>query len=196
MEKLTIDFYGEKTIIPLPKDFSSLSKEISNIIQLNLPEVFSLDISYTKNKINKFIKSENDYKLFINSKVSIINLEIVELNKSLQNNLLNSGINEDKTKLEYLRKKRDEIKLKIEKKQEDVKNIINEYKPKIESLNERKTYYINKLQKDMKDQNKKEKELVSKMTKLSKEINAPLIFKIPTNGSLPFKENTPKEKEY
>ena len=78
MKKLTLDFYGEKIPIPFPNDFPSLSKEIDQNLNLNISDVFRLDISYTKNKIKKSIKSEDDYKLFILSKVSIINLEIVE----------------------------------------------------------------------------------------------------------------------
>ena len=107
MKKLTFDFYGEKISIPFPKDFISLSKEIKENFQLNLSEVFALDISYTKNKVKKSIKSENDYKIFFCSKASLINLEIVEINNLFQNNLLNKKISkEDKDKLEALKKKK------------------------------------------------------------------------------------------
>ena len=108
MKKLTLDFYGEKISIPFPQDFASLSKEIDQNFQINLSEVFSLDISYTKNKVKKSIKSENDYKLFINSKASLINIELVESRELFQNNSLNFKKNskEDKDKLEALNKKK------------------------------------------------------------------------------------------
>ena len=108
MKKLTLDFYGEKISIPFPQDFASLSKEIDQNFQINLSEVFSLDISYTKNKVKKSIKSENDYKLFINSKATLINIELVESNELFQNNSLNFKKNskEDKDKLEALKKKK------------------------------------------------------------------------------------------
>ena len=89
MKKLTLDFYGEKIPIPFPNDFPSLSKEIDQNLNLNISDVFRLDISYTKNKIKKSIKSEDDYKLFILSKSSIINLEIVESKELFQNNSMN-----------------------------------------------------------------------------------------------------------
>jgi len=78
MKKLTLDFYGEKISVPFPKDFASLMKEIEENFHLNLSEVFALDISHTKNKVKKSIKTEDDYKIFICSKANLINLEIVE----------------------------------------------------------------------------------------------------------------------
>ena len=198
MKKLTLDFYGEKISIPFPKDFPSLSKEIDQNFQLNLSEVFSLDISYTKNKVKKSIKSENDYKLFINSKASLINLELVESNELFQNNSLNFKKNskEDKDKLEALTKKRAEIKTKIEQKEKEAQIKKGEYQLQVESLNKQKAQYVNKLQKDMKDQSKKEKDLVQKITQLSKELNVPLTFKLPEKGPMPVKGNSQKEKEY
>ena len=198
MNKLTLDFYGEKISIPFPKDFPSLSKEIDQNFQLNLTEVFSLDISYTKNKVKKSIKSENDYKLFINSKASLINIELVESNELFQNNSLNFKKNskEDKDKLEALTKKKAEIKTKIEQKEKEAQIKKGEYQLQVESLNKQKAQYVNKLQKDMKDQSKKEKDLVQKITQLSKELNVPLTFKLPEKGPMPVKGNSQKEKEY
>ena len=198
MKKLTLDFYGEKIPIPFPNDFPSLSKEIDQNLNLNISDVFRLDISYTKNKIKKSIKSEDDYKLFILSKSSIINLEIVESKELFQNNSMNliQVSKEEKNKLETLKKKRKGIKLEIEKKEREAKKIIDEYKPKLESLNHQKEQYLNKIQNNMKDQSKTEKELVIKIIELSKEINAPLMFKLPQKGTSPIKGETKKEKEY
>ena len=108
MKKLTLDFYGEKITIPFPNDFSSLSKEIDQNLNLNISDFFSLEISYTKNKIKKSIKSEDDYKLFICSKASVINLEIVESKELFKNNSMNliQVSKEGKKKLEILRKQR------------------------------------------------------------------------------------------
>ena len=194
MKKLTLDFYGEKIFVPFPKDFASLMKEIEENFHLNLSEVFALDISHTKNKVKKSIKTEDDYKIFICSKANLINLEIVELNDLFQNNLLNKKTSKDK--LEPLKKKRTEIKMKIEEKEKKHQKEIEEYKLNIESLNLQKAQYIKKLQKFMKDQNEKEKDLVSRITQLSKEIKAKLIFKLPEKGPSPVKGNSKKEKEY
>ncbi len=194
MKKLTLDFYGEKIFVPFPKDFASLMKEIEENFHLNLSEVFALDISHTKNKVKKSIKTEDDYKIFICSKANLINFEIVELNDLFQNNLLNKKTSKDK--LEPLKKKRTEIKMKIAEKEKKHHREIEEYKLKIESLNHQKAQYIKKLQKFMKDQNEKEKDLVSRITQLSKEIKAKLIFKLPEKGPSPVKGNSKKEKEY
>ena len=194
MKKVTLDFYGEKINIPYPQDFASLTKEIDQNFQLNLSDVFTLDISYTKNKVKKSIKSEDDYKIFICSKASMINLEIVESDELTKNICKKSK--DEKGQLEKLKKKRDEINLKLDKKEKETKKKTEEYKHQIESLTKQKNQYMAKLQKDMKNQTKKEKELVASITKLSQELNVPLVFKIPSKGPLPVKGNSQKEKEY
>ena len=194
MKKLTLDFYGEKISIPYPKDFSSLSDEINQNFQLNLSEVFTLDISYTKNKVKKSIKSENDYKLFINSKAPLINIEIVESADLIKN--IGKNSKDDKDKLESLKKKREQINIKIEKKEKETEIKKEEYKNQIESLTQQKTQYLVKLQNDMKNQNKNEKDLVIRITQLAQEIKAKLVFKLPEKGPLPVKGNSKKEKEY
>ena len=197
MKKLTLDFYGEKISIPFPQDFASLSKEIDQNFQINLSEVFSLDISYTKNKVKKSIKSENDYKLFINSKATLINIELVESNELFQNNSLNFKKNskEDKDKLEALKKKKAALKTKIEQKEKETQIKKEEYQLQVDSLNNQKTQYLNKLQKDMKDQSKKEKDFVTKITQLSKELNVPLTFKVPEKGPKEYLELIKKYNE-
>ena len=198
MKNLTLDYYGDKISIPFPKDFPSLTKEIEQNFQLNLSDVFTLDISYTKNKVKKSIKSENDYKIFICSKASLINLEIVESDELFSNNSLTIGKNtkEDKARLEALNKKKSQMKIKIEEKEKELQKKIEEYKTKIESLNNQKTQHLSKLQNDMKIQRLKEKSFVSRITQLSKELNAPLVFKLPEKGPLPAEGNNQKEKEY
>ena len=197
MKKLTLDFYGEKISIPFPQDFASLSKEIDQNFQINLSEVFSLDISYTKNKDKKSIKSENDYKIFINSKATLINIELVESNELFQNNSLNFKKNskEDKDKLEALKKKKAALKTKIEQKEKETQIKKEEYQLQVDSLNKQKTQYLNKLQKDMKDQGKKEKDFVTKITQLSKELNVPLTFKVPEKGPKEYLELIKKYNE-
>ena len=194
MKKLALDFYGEKISIPYPKDFSSLSNEINQNFQLNLSEVFTLDISYTKNKIKKSIKSENDFKLFINSKASLINIEIVESADLIEN--IGKNSKGDKDKLELLKKKREQINKNIEKKEKETKIKTEEYKNQIESLSQQKAQYLIKLQNDMKNQNKNEKDLIIRITQLAQEIKAKLVFKLPEKGPLPVKGNSKKEKEY
>ena len=184
--------------IPYPKDFSSLSNEISQNFQLNLSDVFSLQISFTKNKVKKIIQSEDDFKIFLISKASLINIEIIRSYELFQNNLLNFDkiSKEDKAKLETLKEKIVEIRINIKDKEEKLKQKFNELKLQVESLDKQKTQCLTKLQNSMTGQKNKEKELVSKITKLAKEINAKLCFKLSENGPLPVKGNSKKEKEY
>ena len=121
----------------------------------------------------------------------------MELNDLFQNNLLNKNISKEKRdKLEILKKKREEIKMKIEKKEKENQIKIEEYKLKVESLNQKKAQCISELQKNMRGRKKKEKDLVSRITQLSKEIKAKLVFKLPEKGPLPVKGNNQKEKDY
>ena len=76
MKNLTLNFYSEKQIIPLEKDFSSLKKSISEHYSLTLSDVDEIEICYTKNDNKKIINSEIDYKIFLHSRIFELNLEV------------------------------------------------------------------------------------------------------------------------
>ena len=195
MKKLSLDFYGDKITVPFPKDFQDLTDKIHQNYQLNLSDILAIDISYIKNKVKRTIKSENDFKIFIISKVPSLSLEIVESPELNEKKMLKIS-KEDKIRLETLKKKKTEIRFKIEEKEKESQKRFNEIKYQLVLLDQQKTQLLNKLQLSMKDQNKEEKELVSKIMKLSKELKTAPVFKIPEKGPLPVKGNTPKEKEY
>ena len=195
MKKLSLDFYGDKITVPFPKDFQDLTDKIHQNYQLNLSDILAIDISYIKNKVKRTIKSENDFKIFIISKVPSLSLEIVESPELNEKKMLKIS-KEDKIRLETLKKKKTEIRSKIEEKEKESQKRFNEIKYQLVLLDQQKTQLLNKLQLSMKDQNKEEKELVSKIMKLSKELRTSPVFKLPEKGPLPVKGNTPKEKEY
>ena len=195
MKKLTLDFYGDKKTISYPKDFDSLTSEIQQNYQLNLSDIFSIDITYIKNKIKKSIKSENDFKIFLISKVPSVSLEIIESPELNEKKMLKIS-KEDKNRLETLKKKKTEIKLKLDEKEKENEKRFNEIKYKIVLLNQQKSQLLTKLQASMKDQNKEERELVSKIVNIAKELKVSPVFKLPEKGPLPVKGNTAKEKEY
>ena len=195
MKKLTLDFYGDKKTVPFPKDFEALTSEIQKNFQLNLSDIFAIDISYVKNKVKKSIKSENDFKIFLVSRSPSVSLEIIESPEFNEKKMLKIS-KEDKIRLETLKKKKTEIKLKIEEKEKESEKRYNEVKYQVALLNQQKSQIIAKLQNSMKDQNKEEKELVPKIMKLAKELNISPVFKLPEKGPLPVKGNTAKEKEY
>ena len=75
MKSLTLNFYSEKQIIPAKKDLSSLKKSISLQYNLSLSDVDEIEISYIVNNIKKTIKTEIDYKTFLHSRITELNLE-------------------------------------------------------------------------------------------------------------------------
>ena len=81
MKSLTLNFYSEKQIIPAKKDLSSLKKSISMQYNLSLSDVDEIEISYIVNNIKKTIKTEIDYKTFLHSRITELNLEIKESSK-------------------------------------------------------------------------------------------------------------------
>ena len=180
MKKLSLNFYGEKLSIKFPKDFISLKKEISEKYQISLSDIFEMDISYIKDNVKEIIKTEDDFKIFLQSGISNISLDINESSKLYQSGLLTlqKKFKDNLSTLERLKMKKKENKQKQEKELEERKKKINDLKDQIEKLEKKKQEYAKSLKEIDKTQRDQEKELISKITKLSKEIGAPLVFKI------------------
>ena len=180
MKNLSLNFYGEKLSIKFPKDFISLKKEISEKYQISLSDIFEMDISYIKDYVKKIIKTEDDFKIFLQSGIPNISLDINESSKLFQSGLLNlqKKAKDDLNNLERLKLKKKESKQKQEKEFEERKKKINDLKDQIKKLEKKKQEYVKSLKEVDKTQRDQEKELISKITKLSKKTGAPLVFKI------------------
>ena len=198
MKKLSLNFYGEQATIQCPKDFVSLKKEIAQKYQLSLSDILEIDISYKKNETKKIIKSEIDFKSFLHSKVSILNLDINESSQLFQKSLLDlqNKSKDELAQLEMLKKKKEENKLRQEKESQECKKKIDDLNNEIKVLNQRKLDYVKSIKKMMRGPRNREKELMVKITKLGNEIGAPLVFKVPEKGPLPVKGETEKEKKF
>ena len=198
MKKLSLNFYGEQVLIQCPKDFVSLKKEIAQKYQLSLSDILEIDISYKKNETKKLIKSEIDFKSFLHSRVSILNLDINESSQLFQKSLLDlqNKSKDEFAQLEILKKKKEENKVKQEKESQECKKKIDDLNNEIKVLNQRKLDYVKSIKKMMRGPRNREKELTVKITKLGNEIGAPLVFKVPEKGPLPVKGETEKEKKF
>ena len=196
MKNLSLNFYGEKLSIKSPKDFVSLKKEISEKYQLSLSDIFEMDISYIKDKTKEIIKTEDDFKIFLQSGISNISLEIIESSKLFQNGLLTlqKKAKDSLNTLERLKMKKKENQQKQEKELEERKKKIKDLKDQIKKLEKKKLESIQSLKEIDKTQKDQEKELISKITKLSKETEAPLVFKIPEDIPNQIKGETENEK--
>ena len=198
MKNLTLNFYSEKQIIPLEKDFSSLKKSISEHYSLTLSDVDEIEISYTKNDNKKIINSEIDYKIFLHSRIFELNLEVKESSQLYKNSLedLRKKKKDDLVKLELLKEQKEENKKKQEKQKEETKNKINELNNQIKIINQQKLDYVKSIKKMMRGPRNKEKELTTKITKLGIEIKAPLVYSLTDGNELPVKGETEKENKY
>ena len=195
MQKLNLNFYGEELLIQYPKNFTSLKKEIAEVYQLSLSDISELDITYLKNEGKNIIKSENDYKIFLNSKIFKITLEINEHSKLYKKNLvdLQNKAKDDLLILELLKKEKEENRKRQDKenaqKKKKIDNLINE----IKGLNQKKLEYVKEIKKIGKEEKNKEKEFILKIMKLEKELGIPYVFKITEKLKLKIKGKTEKE---
>ena len=198
MKNLTLNFYSEKQQIPLAKELSSLKKAISENYNLSLSDVDEIEITYNKNDIKKIIKTEIDYKAFLHSRITEINLEINESSKLYKNSLedLRQKKKADLIKLDLLKKQKEENKLKQEKESKESKKKIDELNNQIKIINQQKLDYVKSIKKMMRGPRNKEKELSTKIIKLGKEIEAPLVLNLTEGNELPVKGETEKEKKY
>ena len=198
MKNLTLNFYSEKQQIPLAKELSSLKKAISENYNLSLSDVDEIEITYNKNDIKKIIKTEIDYKAFLHSRITEINLEINESSKLYKNSLedLRQKKKADLIKLDLLKKQKEENKLKQEKESRESKKKIDELNNQIKIINQQKLDYVKSIKKMMRGPRNKEKELSTKIIKLGKEIEAPLVLNLTEGNELPVKGETEKEKKY
>ena len=120
MKNLSLNFYGEKLSIKFPKDFVSLKKEISEKYKLSLSDIFEMDISYIKDKTKEIIKTEEDFKIFLQLGIPNISLEINESSKLFQSGLstLQKKAKDDLNTLERLKMQKKENEQKQENEHE------------------------------------------------------------------------------
>ena len=100
------------------------------------------------------------------------------------------------TKLEILKKKKEENKIRQEKIKEENKNLKKGPNKQIELLNIRKLAYMKMLERAIKPEKIKEKQLILEINKLRKETGIPLSFKILDEKNLKSRGETEKEKKY
>ena len=198
MKNLILNFYSEKQIIPLPKELSCLKKAISEQYNLSLSDVNEIEIIYKIGEVKKVIKTEVDYKTFLHTRISELNLEIKESSQLYQKNLeeLRNKKKDDLIKLDVLQKQKEENKIKQEKLAKETKKKIDELNNQIKTINQQKLDYVKSIKKIMRGPRNKEKELSTKITSLGTEIKAPLIYCLTDGNELPVKGETKKEIKY
>ena len=76
MEKIDLNFFGEKVSIDTPKDLQSLKTKISEKYCLNSSDTSEIILYYVNDSTKIYIINGNDYSKFLESKISTIYLDV------------------------------------------------------------------------------------------------------------------------
>ena len=129
MSKIALNFFGEIISIEKPQNLASLRKEISRLFCFSSQDAAEIILTYNENGDKLIISSDEDLKAFLNSKNSMIDLDISQSSQIYKDNFnqIKEETIKDKNTLEELLKKKDELnKLKETKfvsEREEIKKI-------------------------------------------------------------------------
>ena len=168
MQKLTLNFFGEEVAINIPKDLTSLRKEISDKFMFSPSDTAEIILTYFKDLGKKIIKTENDFSNFISEKINKINLDISQDSKLYKQNL-KSLQKEDKEKAKK------EIKLKAPVKNERLLSHRDiEKKPLTDGINHLCQKIIEKSKWLAKKETEKQFKRLQRFQETAKKLNIPL----------------------
>jgi hypothetical protein len=157
--KLNLNLFGEIISIDQPPNLFYLKQKISECYALKKSDVDELVLSYNKEAKSIYIENEDDYKAFLDSKITEIHIDITPINFEDRENL--EVLNEEKTKDE---KKFNELL----KQNEDYKKLLStkfiSQKQKIIEINKQIQELFNK-RKNLIQYIKSEKAKILKMKK-------------------------------
>ena len=172
MSKVTLNFFGETIMVDKPKTLSSLRNEISRLFCLSSQDAAEIILTYKKQGEKQSISNDEELKTFLNSKSSMIDLEISQNSKLFKDNLKKlqeENLNGKKTLDELLKKKKDLNNLKENKFISERKEI-KEIEARIFELFRKKNEIRKKvfegmrlIEKEIKENDKKIQELQKKL---------------------------------
>ena len=183
MSKITLEFFGEMNKIDEPKSLSNLRQEISRLFFFSKEDAEEILLFYINKSKKVYIENEEDLKRFLKTKIDKINLDINQKSRIyIENfNKLKKETMTNKSKLEELLKKNEELKkLKMNKfiKEKKELKVIEE---KIKELNERKKQLNLVISKGMCKIGEEIKKNSKKIKKLKKKF---ALKSIPSNDKL------------
>ena len=152
MEKLSINFLGEKIKVDFPNDLSDLYQKIMNNFFLSEKDVKELVITFTQDFDKMLIETEEDFKFFIEAKVDIIDIDINQSSELYKNSFI-----------------------KVQKENEDIKKKYDEIINKVNDINNAKKEKKEKANNDIEIINKKIKDLEIKKKELIQKIDKEII---------------------
>ena len=139
MEKLLLDFFGEKVSIPKPKDLNILRIQISEQFCFSDIDATEILIYYINDNQKTYIVNDEDYSNFLKQKISFLHLDIDSKSKLYQENYKKLE-SENETKIAELEKLAVKKK-RIEKLEEEY---LKSYSQKLSAINRQLDIYLAK----------------------------------------------------
>ena len=123
MNKLSLNFFGEKVDIKIPETLANLRQQISEKFLFSPSEAAEILITYAQDLGKKIIETEKDFEDFVKKKILKIDLDVDPKSQIFQNSLLKlqTESEENKKKLEETLKQLEEIKKQKKAKKEEIK---------------------------------------------------------------------------
>ena len=115
MEKIDLNFFGEKVSIDTPKDLQSLKTKISEKYCLNSSDTSEIILYYVNDSTKNYIINGNDYSKFLESKISTIYLDVNQNSRLYIENASKIKNQEKKEEIDIEKEKKEIEKMDIEK---------------------------------------------------------------------------------
>ena len=116
MERINLNFFGEKVTIDIPKDLNSLRNKISNIYLISDSDADEIILFYVKDSKKNYIINGNDFDKFKESKIDTIFLDVNQNSKLYLDNVFQIK-NEIKNEKETKDKKEENVDKEKDKKE-------------------------------------------------------------------------------
>ena len=176
MSKITLNFFGEIITIEKPKSLSTLRNDISRLFCFSAQDAAEIVLTYNDNGDKAIIVNDDDLKAFLNSKSTMIDLDISQNSKIYKDNLnqLQEESLKDKKCLEELLKKKEEFKKLRQTKFEAERKEMKEIQANINELSRKKIEIRKKILEGVRELEKQKKENDKKIMELQKKLGLPL----------------------
>ena len=176
MNKITLNFFGEKASIDKPNNLSSLRNEISRLYLFTPQDAAEIILTYNDNGDKIIISNDEDLKAFLNSKNTMIDLDISQNSQIFKDNLnqLKEDSLKDKKALEELLKRQEELNKLKETKFAKEKQEMKDIHDKIVELWKIKKELRKKIFEGMKQIDEEKNENYKKIVEIQKKLGLPI----------------------
>lgn len=179
LQKISLNFFGEEITIPLPKDLSSLRSEISSKFLFSPSDTAEIIISYIKNLQKQIISTEEDFLVFIKSKILKIDLDINKESKIYMKSLISikQQAIKEKTELNSLLKKNDDLKEKIAKEKAEEQSKLKAIEKRLNAIKKQKIKTVKGIKNVITPLKNQENKNVNEIVELEKKLGLPITTK-------------------